>query len=35
MGQGEVIGGLKTRVKKVRISDSAMDEVRKKLNYLI
>lgn len=33
--QIEVVGGHKTRVKKVRISDVSFDEVRKKLDYLI
>lgn len=33
--QVEVVGGHKTRVKKVRISDVSFDEVRKKLDYLI
>jgi len=30
--QVEVVGGHKTRVKKVRISNASMDEVRKKLS---
>ena len=30
--QVEVVGGHKTRVKKVRISNTSMDEVRKKLS---
>ena len=33
--QVEIIGGHKTRVKKVKISDASMDEVKKKLNHLI
>jgi len=31
----EIIGGQKARVKKVRISDSTLEEVRRKLNHLV
>lgn len=33
--QVEIIGGQRSRVKKVRISDKSIDEVRKRLNQLI
>ena len=33
--QIEIVGGHKTKVKKVRIADTSLDEVRKKLDYLI
>lgn len=32
--QVEVVGGHRSRVKKVRISDSTLEEVRKKLNLI-